>query len=132
MTDTHELITEQHEQLLIIDFGSQVTKLIARRVRESGVYSEVHPYNRVDSTLLKTFNPKAIILSGGPSSVTGIGTPRADEAIWSLGVPVLGICYGQQTMCAQLGGSVEASDEQEFGRADLNICLLYTSDAADE
>jgi len=121
MTDTHELITEKHEQLLIVDFGSQVTKLIARRVRESGVYSEVHPYNRVDAALLKSFNPKAIILSGGPSSVTGTGTPRADEAIWSLGVPVLGICYGQQTMCAQLGGSVEASNEQEFGRADLNI-----------
>lgn len=121
MTDTHELITEQHEQLLIVDFGSQVTKLIARRVRESGVYSEVHPYNRVDAAFLDSFNPKAVILSGGPSSVTGIGTPRADEAIWTLGVPVLGICYGQQTMCAQLGGSVEASHEQEFGRADLNI-----------
>lgn len=121
MTETHEGITHQHEQLLIVDFGSQVTKLIARRVRESGVYSEVHPYNRVDAAMLKKFSPKAIILSGGPSSVIGTGTPRADESIWSLGVPVLGICYGQQTMCAQLGGSVEASDEQEFGRADLEI-----------
>ncbi len=110
-----------HEQLLIIDFGSQVTKLIARRVRESGVYSEVHPYNRVDAAMLKAFDPKAIILSGGPSSVTGQDTPRADEAVWTLGVPVLGICYGQQTMCAQLGGSVESSDEREFGRADLEI-----------
>jgi len=110
-----------HEQLLIIDFGSQVTKLIARRVRESGVYSEVHPFNRVDAAMLKAYNPKSIILSGGPNSVTGKDTPRADEAAWSLGVPVLGICYGQQTMCAQLGGSVESSDEREFGRADLEI-----------
>ena len=111
----------QHEQLLIIDFGSQVTKLIARRVRESGVYSEVHPFNRVDKAMLEAFNPKAIILSGGPNSVTGVGTPRADEHVWEMGVPVLGICYGQQTMCAQLGGSVESSDDKEFGRADLEI-----------
>jgi len=115
MTDT------QHEQLLIIDFGSQVTKLIARRVRESGVYSEVHPFNRVDKAMLEAFNPKAIILSGGPNSVTGVGTPRADEHVWKMDVPVLGICYGQQTMCAQLGGSVENSDDKEFGRADLEI-----------
>ena len=111
----------QHEQLLIIDFGSQVTKLIARRVRESGVYSEVHPFNRVDKAMLEAFNPKAIILSGGPNSVTGVGTPRADNHVWEMGVPVLGICYGQQTMCAQLGGSVESSDDKEFGRADLEI-----------
>ena len=111
----------QHEQLLIIDFGSQVTKLIARRVRESGVYSEVHPFNRVDKKMLEAFNPKAIILSGGPSSVVGTGTPRADDYIWEMGVPVLGICYGQQTMCEQLGGAVETSEEKEFGRADLNI-----------
>lgn len=115
MTDT------QHEQLLIIDFGSQVTKLIARRVRESGVYSEVHPFNRVDKAMLEAFNPKAIILSGGPNSVTGVGTPRADNHVWEMGVPILGICYGQQTMCEQLGGSVESSDEKEFGRADLDV-----------
>ncbi len=115
MTDT------QHEQLLIIDFGSQVTKLIARRVRESGVYSEVHPFNRVDKAMLEAFNPKAIILSGGPNSVTGVGTPRADDHVWEMGVPILGICYGQQTMCEQLGGSVESSDDKEFGRADLEI-----------
>lgn len=118
MSDTH---TELHEKLLIVDFGSQVTKLIARRVRESGVYSEVHPFNRINDALLQSFNPKAIILSGGPSSVIGTGTPRAHDAIWSFGVPVLGICYGQQTMCAQLGGAVEASDEQEFGRAFLDV-----------
>jgi len=79
----HEDIVKAHEKLLIVDFGSQVTKLIARRVRESGVYSEVHPFNKVDAKLLKKFDPKAIILSGGPSSVTGIGTPRADESIWA-------------------------------------------------
>ncbi len=117
MNDTHEDIVNAHEKLLIVDFGSQVTKLIARRVRESGVYSEVHPFNKVDADFIKTFDPKAIILSGGPNSVVGTGTPRADDAVWSQGVPVLGICYGQQTMCAQLGGAVETSDEQEFGRA---------------
>lgn len=111
----------QHEQLLIIDFGSQVTKLIARRVRESGVYSEVHPFNKVNKAMLEAFNPKAIILSGGPNSVTGVGTPRADNHVWEMDVPVLGICYGQQTMCEQLGGSVESSDDKEFGRADLEI-----------
>ena len=115
MSHTH------HEKLLIIDFGSQVTKLIARRVRESGVYSEVHPYNRIDKKMLEKFGPKAIILSGGPSSVTGIGTPRADNHIWSMGIPILGICYGQQTMCAQLGGSVESSEDKEFGRADMTV-----------
>ena len=111
----------QHEQLLIIDFGSQVTKLIARRVRESGVYSEVHPFNKVDEAFMKSFNPKAIILSGGPSSVPDANSPRANPAVFTMGVPVLGICYGQQTMCEQLGGAVESSEEKEFGRADLNI-----------
>ncbi len=111
----------QHEQLLIVDFGSQVTKLIARRVRETGVYSEIHPFNKVDKAFLKAFNPKAVILSGGPSSVTEAGSPRADDYIFEMGVPVLGICYGQQTMCQQLGGAVETSEEKEFGRADLNI-----------
>ena len=115
MSHTH------HEKLLIIDFGSQVTKLIARRVRESGVYSEVHPYNKINKEMLEKFEPKAIILSGGPNSVTGIGTPRADNHIWSMGIPILGICYGQQTMCAQLGGSVESSEDKEFGRADMTV-----------
>ncbi len=117
MNTSNQDIVKAHEKLLIIDFGSQVTKLIARRVRESGVYSEVHPFNKVDADFITQFSPKAIILSGGPNSVTGTGTPRADDAVWTFGVPVLGICYGQQTMCAQLGGSVESSDEQEFGRA---------------
>ena len=110
-----------HEKLLIIDFGSQVTKLIARRVRESGVYSEVHPYNKIDKEMLEKFAPKAIILSGGPNSVTGVGTPRADNHIWSMGIPILGICYGQQTMRAQLGGAVESSEDKEFGRADMTV-----------
>lgn len=119
MSEQHDDIIQQHERLLIVDFGSQVTKLIARRVRESGVYSEVHPYNKVDAAFLSSFNPKAVILSGGPASVADAGSPRADVGVFDLGVPVLGICYGQQTMAAQLGGAVEKSNEQEFGRAYL-------------
>ena len=119
MSDQHDDIIRHHERLLIVDFGSQVTKLIARRVRESGVYSEIHPFNKVDGTFLEDFNPKAVILSGGPASVAVAGSPRATEEVFELGVPVLGICYGQQTMAAQLGGAVETSDEQEFGRAYL-------------
>jgi len=115
------------DKILIIDFGSQVTQLIARRVREAGVYSEIVPFNRA-AEVLDDFAPKGVILSGGPASVTGIDTPRAPEAVFALGVPVLGICYGQQTMCAQLGGMVESSDEREFGRAYLDIagdCPLF-------
>ncbi|MCW5699331.1 MAG: glutamine-hydrolyzing GMP synthase, partial [Rhodospirillales bacterium] len=116
------------DRILIIDFGSQVTQLIARRVRESGVYCEIQPYNRVDGALLRDFRPKAIILSGGPASVTMSDTPRADDAVFALGVPVLGICYGQQTMVAQLGGRVESSEHREFGRAYIDItddCALF-------
>jgi GMP synthase (glutamine-hydrolysing) len=116
------------DRILIIDFGSQVTQLIARRVRESGVYSEVHPFNKVTEDSLKAFAPIGIILSGGPASVTGLGTPRAPEAVFSMGVPVLGICYGQQTMVAQLGGKVEGSDHREFGRAFVDVvdsCKLF-------
>ena len=116
-----DTVNQIHEKLLIIDFGSQVTKLIARRIRESGVYSEIHPFNKVDAAFLKRFDPRAIILSGGPNSVTAKNAPKADETIWTMGVPILGICYGQQVMCAQLGGAVESSDEQEFGRATLDI-----------
>jgi GMP synthase (glutamine-hydrolysing) len=108
----------QHDRLLIIDFGSQVTQLIARRLRELNVYCEIHPYNKVDDGFLAGFAPKAVILSGGPDSVTRAGSPRAPEALWSLGVPVLGICYGQQTMMQQLGGLVEhGHGTAEFGRA---------------
>ena len=110
--------TPQHDRLLIIDFGSQVTQLIARRLRELHVYCEIHPYNKVTEAFLKTFAPKAVILSGGPDSVTRPGSPRAPDALWRLGVPVLGICYGQQTMMQQLGGLVEhGHGTAEFGRA---------------
>ena len=108
-----------HERALIIDFGSQVTQLIARRLRESGVYCEIHPFNKVDEAALKAYNPQAIILSGGPASVTKDDSPRADQAVFDLGVPVLGICYGQQTMMAQLGGRVESGTSREFGRAHI-------------
>ena len=104
------------DRILILDFGSQVTQLIARRVRESGVYCEILPFNS-DPRRIADFAPKGVILSGGPASVTGHDTPRAPQEAFDLGVPVLGICYGQQTLCAQLGGEVEGSDHQEFGKA---------------
>ena len=107
-----------HERLLIIDFGSQVTQLIARRLRELNVYCEIHPYQNVTDAFLKEFAPKAVILSGGPDSVTRDGSPRAPESLWDLGLPVLGICYGQQTMMTQLGGEVISGEgTSEFGRA---------------
>ncbi len=106
------------DRLLIIDFGSQVTQLIARRLRELNVYCEIHPYQNVDNSFLAEFSPKAIILSGGPDSVTREGSPRAADDVFTLGVPVLGICYGQQTMMTQLGGKVESGHgTAEFGRA---------------
>ena len=110
-----------HDRILIVDFGSQVTQLIARRVRESGVFCEIHPFNKVDSENLKSFEPTGIILSGGPASVHGIAPPTADECVFSLGVPVLGICYGEQTIVKQMGGDVEPSDHREFGRAFVHI-----------
>src|SRR5271170_1267247 len=107
--------------VLVIDFGSQVTQLIARRVREAGVYCEIVPFNKADEVLAK-YTPKAIILSGGPASVTESHTPRAPGRVFELGVPVLGICYGQQTLVQQLGGQVEAThDKREFGRAAIEI-----------
>ncbi|MGE0829560.1 MAG: glutamine-hydrolyzing GMP synthase [Hyphomonadaceae bacterium] len=110
-----------HDHVLIIDFGSQVTQLIARRVRESGVYCEIHPYNKAAEVLAAGFNPKAVILSGGPASVTEGESPRAPQEVFSLGVPILAICYGQQTMAVQLGGKVEGGHAREFGRADIEI-----------
>ena len=112
---------DTHDHILIVDFGSQVTQLIARRVREAGVYCEVHPFNKVTEASIRAFNPRGVILSGGPASVTHSDTPRAPQELFEMGLPVFGICYGQQTMCAQLGGTVEASDHQEFGRADLVV-----------
>ena len=106
-----------HEHLLIIDFGSQVTQLIARRVRESGVYCEIHPFNKVDEAFLKSFAPKAIILSGGPSSVYWEDAPLPDPAVFDYGVPIFGICYGQQAMVHMLGGTIEGGTSREFGRA---------------
>ncbi len=110
-----------HERVLIVDFGSQVTQLIARRLREIGVYCEVHPYNRAEAILAAGFNPKAIIFSGGPSSVMWANSPRAPQAAFDAGVPILGICYGQQTLATQLGGEVEGGHAAEFGRADVEI-----------
>jgi GMP synthase (glutamine-hydrolysing) len=105
-------------RLLILDFGSQYTQLIARRVREVGVYSEIHPWDMADAAV-RAFRPDGIILSGGPESVNLDDPPRAPQAIFELGVPVLGICYGMQTMAAQLGGKVEASAHREFGYAEV-------------
>ena len=111
-------MTHAHQRLLIIDFGSQVTQLIARRLRELNVYCEIHPFNRVDDAFLKAFAPQAVILSGGPASVFAEGAPMPPASVFSLGVPVLGICYGQQVMMHCLGGRVERGHgTAEFGRA---------------
>jgi len=108
------------DTVLIIDFGSQVTQLIARRVRESGVYCEIHPFQNAGPAF-ERLAPRAVILSGGPSSVTEQGSPRAPQAVFDSGIPVLGICYGQQTMAEQLGGKVETGHHREFGRAMLDV-----------
>ncbi len=107
----------QHQRLLIIDFGSQVTQLIARRLRELNVYCEIHPFNAVDDAFLARFAPQAVILSGGPASVTQAGSPRCPQAVFDMQVPVFGICYGQQVMMEQLGGRVESGHYAEYGRA---------------
>lgn len=108
----------KHQRLLIIDFGSQVTQLIARRLRELNVYCEIHPYQNVTDAFLADFAPKAIIFSGGPDSVTREGSPRPPKSAFTAGVPILGICYGQQVMMQELGGLVESGHgTAEFGRA---------------
>ncbi|HEX8987784.1 MAG TPA: glutamine-hydrolyzing GMP synthase [Rhodocyclaceae bacterium] len=107
-----------HQKILILDFGSQYTQLIARRVREQQVYCELHP-NDVTDDFIREFAPAGVILSGGPNSVYEDETPRAPQAVFELGVPVLGICYGMQTMAAQLGGKVESSHKREFGYAEV-------------
>ncbi len=115
------------DTVLIVDFGSQVTQLIARRVREAGVYSEIVPFQSADEAF-RRINPKAVILSGSPHSTVDIGSPRAPQEVFEADIPVLGICYGEQTMCAQLGGKVEGGHHREFGRAFLDIqedCALF-------
>ncbi len=109
-----------HDKILIIDFGSQVTQLIARRVREERVYCEIVPYQKAEAAL-RAQNPKAIILSGGPASVHEKNAPLAPPAVYETGVPVLGICYGEQAMAEQLGGKVEAGHHREFGRAEVEV-----------
>ena len=109
-----------HERLLIVDFGSQVTQLIARRAREANVYAEIHPFQKVDADFLRAFAPKAVILSGGPASVLDENSPRPPEALFEAGLPILGICYGQQVMMQMLGGRIErGGGTAEFGRATL-------------
>ncbi|MDB5593178.1 MAG: glutamine-hydrolyzing synthase [Hyphomicrobiales bacterium] len=118
--DLHSEIVSHHDKVLIVDFGSQVTQLIARRVREAGVYCEIAPFQSAEKAFAE-LQPKAVILSGGPCSVTEEGSPRAPKAIFDAGIPVLGICYGEQVMAEQLGGKVEAGHHREFGRADIEV-----------
>ncbi len=116
------------DRILILDFGSQVTQLIARRVRECGVYCEIRPFNIAPEEII-AFAPKGIILSGGPASVHEDYSPKVSERIFDLRVPILGICYGEQLLCQQLGGKVEASTHREFGRAVIDIaenCALFS------
>ncbi|MEW8470588.1 MAG: glutamine-hydrolyzing GMP synthase, partial [Candidatus Thiodiazotropha sp.] len=113
------MTTDIHaHRILILDFGSQYTQLIARRIREAGVYCEIYPYDNPDQGLAGV-RPAGVILSGGPETVTADEAPAAPEAIFDLGVPVLGICYGMQTMAAQLGGGVISSDKHEYGYAQV-------------
>ena len=109
-----------HDTILIVDFGSQVTKLIARRVREESVYCEIVPFQKAEEAL-RSLKPKGIILSGGPASVFDKEAPLAPAAIYQAGVPVLGICYGEQAMAHQLGGKVEGGHHREFGRAEVEV-----------
>jgi len=113
-------MTTHPDSILIIDFGSQVTQLIARRVRETGVYCEIAPFQSADEAF-KRLKPKGVIFSGGPASVLDAGSPRAPQAVFDSGVPIMGICYGQQTLMTQLGGRVEGGHAREFGRADVEI-----------
>jgi GMP synthase (glutamine-hydrolysing) len=113
-------MTAAHDSILIVDFGSQVTQLIARRVREMGVFCELAPFQKAAEAFAR-LKPKGVILSGGPASVPEAGSPRAPEEVFAAGLPVLGICYGQQSMAQQLGGLVESGHAAEFGRADVAI-----------
>src|SRR3954449_7005774 len=127
MTDSLPDPADIPERILILDFGSQVTQLIARRLRESGVYCEIWPFT-ADNARITAWNPRGIILSGGPASVHDAAAPLAPAAVFDLGVPILGICYGEQLLCQQLGGAVEPSDHREFGRAYVDVaddCALF-------
>ena len=108
------------ERILILDFGSQVTQLIGRRVREAGVYCEIHPFT-MTLEAIRAFAPRGIILSGGPASVHAGASPKINPAVFAMGLPIFGICYGEQLICDQLGGSVAAGDTREFGRAEIEI-----------
>ena len=108
------------QSILVVDFGSQVTQLIARRVREAGVYCEIAPFNASEEAF-RRLQPKGVIFSGGPASVMEAQSPRAPQLLFDSGVPLLGICYGQQTLHQQLGGKVVSSDQREFGRAFIEI-----------
>jgi GMP synthase (glutamine-hydrolysing) len=116
----HNVISVHHDKVLIVDFGSQVTQLIARRVREAGVYCEIAPVQNAEKAFAE-LAPKAVILSGGPASVHDQDAPRVPDALFAAGVPILGICYGQQAMAAQLGGKVAAGHKREFGRAEVEV-----------
>ncbi len=109
------------DRILILDFGSQVTQLIARRVREAGVYCEIWPYFRGEPSAIREFAPAGLILSGGPASVTQAEAPNVQADLFDLSLPVLGICYGQQTMTRALGGEVTGGAEREFGRAEVTV-----------
>ena len=121
--------SKQIDTILVLDFGSQYTQLIARRVRESDVYSEILPWD-INEEKIKSVNPKGIILSGGPDSVTNNYTPRVPQIVFDLNVPILGICYGMQTLAEQLGGQVISSKKKEFGYSELNVtadCILFSN-----
>src|SRR6266851_2403123 len=113
-------VASAHDKILIVDFGSQVTQLIARRVREEGVYSEIVPFHKAEQAFF-AMRPKGVILSGGPASVLDQDAPLAPATIYQAGVPVLGICYGEQAMAQQLGGEVEGGHHREFGRAEVEL-----------
>ncbi|MEP2179521.1 MAG: glutamine-hydrolyzing GMP synthase, partial [Marinomonas sp.] len=131
MTDTASPDSVLPDSILIVDFGSQVTQLIARRVREAGVYSEIAPFTMAEEAFHR-MKPKGIILSGSPASVPDEDSPRAPQLLFEAGIPILGICYGQQVMSQQLGGEVrkghETGEGGEFGRANLTVtkqCALF-------
>ena len=110
------------DTVLVLDFGSQYTQLIARRVRELGVYCEIY-HHKSSIKSIKDFDPKGIILSGGPETVKQKGSPKVPDQLFNLGIPVLGICYGMQTLAEQMGGQVISADHKEFGHAEINITI---------